>query len=63
MENHLHNMKRPMVGATQMEIQAAVELYSLPIYIYISQLQTRGHITSCVTHNGWRVQLDLSKGI
>ena len=34
MDDHLQDMKRPRVWATQMEIQAAVELYGLPIYLY-----------------------------
>ena len=34
MDDHLQDMKRPRVWATQIEIQAAVELYSVPIHLY-----------------------------
>ena len=61
MDDHLLNMKKPMVWATQVEIQAAVELYALPLYLYTQTPDKRSyhwlhytqwmHSATCIKHN------------
>ena len=42
-EEHLENMKTPMVWASQSEIQATVELYSVPLYLYTQTPDKHGY--------------------
>ena len=61
MDDHLLNMKKPMVWATQVEIQAAVELYALPLYLYTQTPDKRSyhwlhyrqwmHSANCIKHS------------
>ena len=45
MDEHLQDMKRPRVWATQMEIHAVVELYGLPIYLLGKKVSVKLHFT------------------
>ena len=41
--DHLESMKHPMVWATQVEIQAAVDLYGIPVYLFTPNLSGSGY--------------------
>lgn len=43
LQDHLQSMKNPAVWATQLEIQAAVDLYGVPLYLFTPVLSGRGY--------------------
>ena len=46
---HIQKMKNPMVWATQVELQAAVELYGVPLYLFTQTPDKKSYRWLCFT--------------
>ena len=42
-ESHITKMKKPMLWASQVELQPAADFYAIPIYIYTQTLDKTGY--------------------
>ena len=53
--DHLESVRKPMVWASQVEIQAAVDLYGVPIYLFTPNTSGPGYHWQCYSKRTFAV--------